>query len=262
MISFFKSVLRRTKNNFYGRLKENIFFLHIPKCGGTSIRHAIEKNYSTSDNKIAILDPSASFNAAKLSDLRTLKFRENLLLYFMNMKDVKYITGHFGFSEIAFHEFHNKFIFITVLREPVRRWISVYFYNKYKKSNHCKIETDLTTYMQSEEGESRGHTYIRFLGGVDEKMDYTSKQAIDRAKRNLDKFDIVGLLEYKENFIQQFGNRFGVRLVIKMENPSPTMETFRKSIITEEIKEKIKKICEPDLEIYQYAIDKFVKKNH
>lgn len=262
MTSIFKSIIRRSKNIFRGRLKENIFFLHIPKCGGTSIRHAIEKDYSTSDNKIAILDPSASFNAAKLSDLRTLKFRENLLLYFMSMKNVKYISGHFSFSEIAFREFHNKFVFITVLREPVRRWISVYFYNKYKKSNHCKIETDLTTYMQSEEGQSRGHAYIRFLGGVDEKMDYTSKQAIDRAKRNIDKFDIVGCLEYQENFIQQFENRFSVRLAIKMENQSPTVETFRKSIITEEIKEKIKNICEPDLEIYQYAINKFVKGNH
>ncbi|MCF6153329.1 MAG: hypothetical protein E3K38_13805 [Candidatus Kuenenia stuttgartiensis] len=264
-MQFFKSILNRAKNLYAWGLKENIFFMHIPKCGGTSISHAISRKYLTPDftrNRIVSLDTYASSNTAKLLDLQTLKFRENLLLYFMNMKNVKYISGHFSFSEIAFREFHNKFAFVTVLREPVKRWISVYFYSRYKESTHCKIETDITTFIQSKEGKSKGHAYIRFLGGIDEEMDYTSKQALDRAKGNLDKFDIVGFLEYKENFIQQFENRFGVRLALKKENPSPVTQIFKDSVITEEIIEKIKTICKPDIEIYQYAVDKFVKRNH
>ena len=62
---------------------------------------------------------------------------------------------------------------------------------------------------------------------------------------------------YPENFIQQFENRFGVRLVIKRKNQSPVTEPFKNSFITEEVKEKIKMICRTDLGIYKYALDKF-----
>lgn len=256
-----KSLINKTKNIFKREFKENIFFLHIPKCGGTSIKRAIERNYPSGD-RVAMLDPVASSNAAKLFDYPTLKFRENLLLYFMRINNMKYISGHYCFSEIAFREFHDKFVFITVLREPVSRWISLYFYNKYKKSNHFKTQADFAEYLQSELGHSVGHTYVKFLCGVDNSIDYTSRQAIERAKKNLDKFDIVGCLEYQEDFIKQFERRFGARLALKRENQSPVAESFKSSVITEEVEEKIRLICEPDIEVYQYAIDKFVKANH
>jgi len=62
--------------------------------------------------------------------------------------------------------------------------------------------------------------------------DYTSQQAIDRAKKNLGKFDIVGCLEYIENFLKEFENRFGVRLKLEKRNQNPVTESIRKSIIT------------------------------
>ena len=69
--------------------------------------------------------------------------------------------------------------------------------------------------MQSELGKSQGYEYVKFLGGADNDRDYVSQQAIDRAKKNLAKFDIIGCLEYPEIFITKFENKFGVRL--KME---------------------------------------------
>jgi len=51
---------------------------------------------------------------------------------------------------------------------------------QYKESNHCKIREDITTFLHSKRGKSREHTYIGFLNGLDEEMDYTSNQAIDK----------------------------------------------------------------------------------
>lgn len=272
-----KSLLRRADNMLRGGLKENIVLLHLPKCGGTSINHAINCHYQTldlrADNRSVSLSAPASSNVVKLldqtdypydttDDYAILKLRENLLLYFLSLQNNKYISGHFPFSEIAYREFHGKYAFITVLRDPVRRWISSYFFNRHKDSDHRKIEEDITMHLRSPFGQSQGYEYVKFLGGADQAGNYTSRQAIDRAKRNLDKFDVVGFIEYKEDFLKKFEERFGVRLELETRNKNPTSESYRKSIVTQEVEEKIKVICKPDCEVYQYAIDNFLKASH
>ena len=272
-----KSLLRRADNMLRGGLRENIVFLHLPKCGGTSINHAINCHYQTldfrTDNCSVSLSAPASSNVVKLmnqtdypydttDDYPILKLREHLLLYFLSLQTNRYFSGHFPFSETAYREFHGKHAFITVLRDPVKRWISSYFFNRHKDSDHRKIEQDITMHLRSPFGQSQGYEYVKFLGGANKAGDYTSRQAIDRAKRNLHKFDVVGFIEYQEDFLDQFENRFGVRLKLEKKNWNPASESYRKSIVTEEIEEKIKTICKPDRELYQYALDNFVKASH
>lgn len=270
-MTIIKSLLERTHAIIHGGLKENIFFLHVPKCGGTSIDHAIKSLYRNKDRTVTV-NAAASTNAANLlnqinfphetsDDYPVLKLRENLLLYFMS-QNMNYISGHFSFTEISYRNFSGKYTFITVLRDPVKRWISLYFFNRYKKERHCKMEDDIKTFLQSEFGKSQGYEYVKFIGGIDNNRDYTSKQAIDRAKENLSKFDIVGSLENQEIFFNQIKNRFGVSIEIPQKNKNPKSESFIKSVITEEIKKNIKKICKPDLQIYKYALDRFVRANN
>ncbi len=127
---------------------------------------------------------------------------------------MKYITGHFSFSEIGYRKFYGAYAFIIVLWDPVKRWSSLYFFNRYKKLDHFKIEDNITTFLLSKYGKSQGRAYVKFLGGADNDRDYVSQQAIDRVKKNLGKFDIVGYLENQESFLKQFEDRFGVKLNI------------------------------------------------
>ena len=111
--------------------------------------------------------------------------------------------------------------------------------NSNKDSNHRKIEEDITTHLRSAFGRSQGYEYVKFLGGANKSGEYTSGQSIDQAKRNLHKFDVVGFIEYQEDFLNQFENRFGVRLKLEQRNRNPASESYRKSIVTEEIEEKM-----------------------
>ena len=162
------------------RLDLDIFYLHIPKCGGTSVRHAIDSCYRTSDGRRSrhaiALDPVASAQVIRMTDhtdypddtsddYPILKFREHLLLYVMSQENTKYISGPFTFSETAYREFRGKYAFITVLRDPVKRWISSYFFNKYTEKLHRRIKTDFATYLRSHFGRSQGYEYIKFLIG-------------------------------------------------------------------------------------------------
>jgi hypothetical protein len=254
----FEAALRAAARVLGGDFQARIFFLHVPKCGGTSVSHSIRNCYNFFERIKAgrYFDQEATYNAAKMLDPAAepfsdtvLKIREYLLIYFMNEKKVKYIPGHFSFSDFAYNEFGNRFAFITVLRNPVERWTSTYFHAKSKG----KVESDLSDFIESELGKAQGFEIVRYIGGLSSNGDYVSPGAIERAKANLHKFHIVGMLEYPDDFVVKFKMHFGVDLKLPKLN-----ETRRDLLIDKDLKFRISEICRPDIEVYRYAVEKFV----
>lgn len=267
------NLVATSSNLFHKPLQNKIFFLHFFKCGGTSIARSIKSCYLDfklgMNRRIFHLNGGAAKNATqKIIDGAELleqiddkylswKLREYLLLYHMSQEQTQYIAGHFRFSETAYQNFADKYAFITVLRDPVERFISSYFYKRYKTG---KLELEFDEYLDSENCLGDGSLYVQSLCGLEHLEDGTSDRAIALAKTNLHKFKIIGLLEYQAQFLNQFEEQFGRRLRIAVSNKSPKSEAFKKSIVTPEMREKIAEICQPDAEIYQYAVNNFVKK--
>ncbi|MBE9191003.1 sulfotransferase family 2 domain-containing protein [Gloeocapsopsis crepidinum LEGE 06123] len=270
-------VLTSISNNFLdGSLQENIVYVHLHKCGGTSITQAIKSCYhhlgsildentfhlngqaasSAAQKIISQIDLSSETTAA-YSDYLIAKFREDLLLYYMCQPNIKYIAGHFAFSNTAYQYFAKKYAFVTVLREPVKRWISAYFYNRYKKH---QLEGEFSDFLKSDSAIKGGCLYVKSIGGLDKSGDYSSQKAIARAKENLHKFKVVGCLEYTPDFLNQFEKKFGKKLKIRRFNQSPKPKKIQQAVVTPEIEKKIREICQPDIEVYQYALENFVKK--
>lgn len=260
--------LKKIGRLLYRNLDKHIFFLHVPKCGGQSIVHGIKKYYPFANIRILTIP---SFNSVKVvyrlskpeanDHYYVYKFRENLLVYFMN-QNIPFISGHVSFDEVTYRHFHTIYNYITLLRDPVKRWISNYFYNRYKtQDDYCRTEEDITAFLHSEQAKSFGHEYVKIIGGLDETGDYTSKQAILRAKENLHKFEIVGCLECLGDFLKQFEECFGMKLNIPKRNENPKSQAYIQSVITQDVEKEIVHLCQPDIEVYQYALDTFLKKN-
>jgi hypothetical protein len=262
-----------------GNFQARIFFLHIPKCGGTSIFNAIRDCYNFVERRRGFrrfrheaavvaartLDPSEALSGAA-DDYRELKlgespelltFAEPILLYFLSEKISKFVNGHFSFTELAYRNFHPEFTFLTMLRDPIKRWISDYDYNRYATR---KIRAELREYIKSDYARSQGSEIVKYIGGLSETGDYVSPEAVQRAKRNLDKFDIVGCLEYPEDFCLKFNERLGARLKLPTLNESRASDRPPTPPIDKEIEEEIGEICKPDLEVYRYAVERFVKR--
>ncbi len=259
-ISLIKWQLKQNLQKLLIPQKTKVFFLHIPKSGGTSIDKAIRKHYRHSYSRI---EGDPSHQAAKMLygiDIekgeinQLLQFREQLMLYEM-FKETQYISGHISYNQTIWQKFHQQYVYVTCLRHPVKKYISNYFYNAFKKSNHFKIYEDLPTFLDTPRGQAGGFEYIKYLGGVSDNIDYdyTSSSAIELAKNNLSKLAIVGFLENLPDFIREFQQHTGIKLNITHRRKNP----IKKPNINPEIMAKIEKICIPDLDLYHYAKEKF-----
>lgn len=75
----------------------NIFFLHLPKCGGTSISAAIQARFPGHWRQTALAH-EASACAARVAGRDVLAFRRDLPLYALSRQQDGCITGHYPFS--------------------------------------------------------------------------------------------------------------------------------------------------------------------
>ena len=268
-MSRLRSLSDRVRNHFRRALPQRLFFLHVPKCGGTSVDNAIASLYRTldwrRDNGVVSLDSTASIRVVTTlegthypddttDDYPILRVREHILLYFLAQRNVRYLSGHFAFSEAAYRDHGTIFAFVTVLRDPVSRFKSSYYYNRYKSGTHIRVQLEWPEYLDSFFGQSQGYEYVKFLGGPRVDRNYTSAQAIAQAKANVERFALVGFLENLSLFTKEFERRFGVPLHIPRENPTPAPKTAYRQPLDTDLERKIAKLCEPDIEVYQHAL--------
>jgi hypothetical protein len=137
----------------------------------------------------------------------------------------------------------------------VSRWFSHYFFNRYKNSEHFKIYDDLETFVDSDLGNILGHYYISILTGHDNELRILKPSAVDDAISILKSFTIVGCLEHLDIFESQFAEQYGRQLKITHLRKNPLTKSEQMQHISKKIIRKVETICQPDLEVYQFALN-------
>ena len=238
-----------------------IFFLHIQKCGGTSVDGAIRRLYRSARpdgwNTVAHLQPRPAFLASKEVGMGMYSYRQQLAHYFLCNPDHQYVTGHFQVSPelVAAHE--DEFDFVVLFRDPVKKWFSHYFFNKYKSKSAGRIEADIDEYLETKRARDVGCDYVQLLtGNADEPTEVTRREEVQRAALDcLDRFSVVGVLEQLDRFRRDFREQFGRTLDILHRNRSPASDDDReRETITPAIRERVEEICEPNKRIYEAAL--------
>jgi hypothetical protein len=256
------AIHRQTKEA--GGERPGICLVHIPKTGGTSVAAAIRPHYRF-----------RHFNVNSAASSRTTEYLYTLspgspgfweqrqmvraaLAMYSALKGKRFVTGHVAYCPQFDRLKDHGFRITTVLRDPVRRWFSAYFYNRYKATEHGRTDLEFDQFLESAEAADFGATYVRFIGGPREDGQYTSREAVENAKANLERFDIVGFLDDLPTLQEAFREQTALRLRFPHRRRSPAPPKLERQIKADpQYQRAVEKLCAPDPELFQHARNLF-----
>lgn len=245
------------QNTLTGPLDEPIAFMRIPKCATTSTHRAIARLYRSvwtfDGNGIDSVHHGACDGAAEVQGTTTWEMRRTALAYLLANPDSKFVAGHFEVNADLLEKFADTYNFITLLRNPVDRWISHYLYNKHLPRDRYDISTDMEEFVETERGRGIAQMYTAYLSGTgDLNPDERDTERVRKqARENLASFELVGIVEEMASFEERFTDRFGVELNVRRRNRSPAPEGAKD--VSTAIRDKIREACSADLDLYEYA---------
>ena len=118
---------------------------------------------------------------------------------------------------------------------------------------------DISAFVETERAFLWGRLYVRNLTeGIDRPDVHTTdtSKAVEIAIKALEGFSLVGCLEDLDTMCAQFEHKFGVKLRIPVSNRNPVAKDKQREQISEKIRKKVEEICQPDMEVYNYALSR------
>jgi hypothetical protein len=187
---------------------------------------------------------------------KTLEFREHLLLYYMYC-DIRCITGGIRFSKLAYDLFHERYKFITTLRDPLSWFMSAYFYKVTSPYERWKTEESINEFLDTPKARELGSFFAGFFSGLPADADPSSRESVEHAKLNLSKLHAVGFVESMPVFQDELRKALGVRIRIGHQNKTRLDQEARERAIRAVDMKKLKEISAANLEVYNYARARF-----
>ena len=259
--------------------KRKLVFMHMPKCAGTSVQNAFRRELKSDPSTFKMKALRASFPA--ISDIKNEcefyaesgRYQEFLLLYYLH-RGAPFISGHYPISRVTLDEFGDTYKFVTLLRDPVDRFISQYTYDKmlelesssFAENQRTQDErkADLQQYLRSWRAWFVSHIYTWMFGGHRFTNDLGSADVRRVAKKNLQEFDIVGFTNALPTFLGQIEKLFGFRLEIRRDNTTQSassrvsvdLKTYL-DLFTEDMRRQVAELCRDDCEVYDFARNLF-----
>ncbi|CAK8689512.1 heparan sulfate 2-O-sulfotransferase 1-like [Clavelina lepadiformis] len=248
-----------------------VVYNRVPKTGSTSFTHQV---YAlTKENQIYVLHVNISANSLKMALPDQYKMVQNMTSW----KERKPAFYHGHFAYVDFEQFGAREpIYINILREPLDRLISHYYFMRYgdnlRKGLKRKRQGDTTTFDEcvAQKGHSCDPRELwlqvpLLCGQLAECWKVGSQWALERAKQNLlTRYTLVGLTEKMEEFIVVLEailpNMFkGISSKYRTGKDSHVRNTSHKEMPSEETIATMKstKVYRMEKELYDFAAKQF-----
>lgn len=242
--------------------KQTVIFTHIPKTAGSTISTIIRRQYDKASihvsrtKRIPRLPPLES-SRGRIADLKAMSDEQRAKI------DV--FTGHEGFGV---HELlPRQCTYITVMRDPVDRIISHYYYvlRRPKHRLYDEITTkkmSLKDYAASGLSTELDNSQTKYLAGLETpylKYGEYSDDILGAAVENIQKhFSVVGLQERFDETMLLLEKALGWKRPLYVK-ANVTDTRPRKEDLSADTLSTIEKYNELDIELYRLAQERFEK---
>jgi hypothetical protein len=232
--------------------KTTVFFLHIPKCAGSTLSFEIIKNQYKSGKYVFFYDQGYPVMVDRLKGMSRAEQRK-----------IECIAGHFFFG-IQEYYIARPVTFITILRDPIERVISHYYFvlrsnTHYLHKAVTQNNLTLKEYVVNKLSTELNNGQARILAGLEWNVPYGEcpQALLDKAKENLEThFIAVGLTEKFDEFLRLLNHKLGWDThVQKKQNVGKNR--LKRADIDNETLAIIEKYNQLDIQLYQYAQDLF-----
>lgn len=227
-----------------------VVFLHVMKCGGTSVRVGLATGLTghRTGPDVFELDGLVARNAVAGSNQDEWRFRDALLPYVLQTLHPALVLGHFRYRD-RYEPLLGTAHFVTVVREPVERLVSLHRYRRYKTGVDVAVSVPFGEFLETNRWSKEGHTLVDTFCGQD-GLDPHSEEAIAAAVTNLRRFDAVGFVDDLDGFTKQVRACTGKQISIPVLNRSPATEADADDLSPAAL-EHARELCRPDLSVYE-----------
>lgn len=244
---------------------KKIAFIHIPKCAGTSVVKSIRETYFPRHQRmLSMLSRRGAYRAVTIGAQTSVEAAEALgenlqasrsvlLYYVLRDSSVAYVSGHVPFSEPIGRVFAGQWNFITILRNPVERFFSEYFYNRFKPEDHFRVEAELDEFLETPEAVRLSSQLVNFLTGRRDVYQRPTREEVALAVSNLQMLAVVGTTEDMPGFAESMELRFGARLRLRHVNRNPAPPELMRQTNDPAFRARVEVLTAGDSEVYRAA---------
>jgi hypothetical protein len=220
------------------QIDPTLIFLHIPKAGGSTLHHVLDWNYDHT-RTITVYNQIPPLIALPDAQKRQIQCLKGMVFYGIH----RYLP--------------QDCTYITIMRDPVERVISHYFYSFSRKRRLGELIREFDP-VEALRHEPFHATYqLRVLLGGDNiesiLHDPLPDNAVEIAKQNLARhFAVAGVLDYYDPTLLIMKRRFGwSRAFYARQNVG--QERIPRSEIPAPLLDRLTEACAPEIELYQYV---------
>lgn len=228
-----------------------VVFFHVMKCAGSSVRAGLATGLTghRQGPDVFELDGTAAKTAAGGTVSGDWAFRDALLPYVVATQRPAVVVGHF-----RYRDHHAPLIdaahLVTVLRDPVERFVSLYNYRRHRSGIVLPVSRSLEEQIVSQRWDHEGHRYVSTFCGRDD-LDPRSEEAIAATVANLRRFAIVGSVERLDAFAEHLSALVSTPIAFSLLNtrPAPAVTGTDPNLLA-----VIRDLCAADNQVYEQVI--------